>query len=57
MGQAPKAKIYKSKTQPSHQVHVDLVWVKGECHEGSNKKSIDVGSIPHTRVQDLLAGE
>ncbi len=57
MGWAPKAKVYKSKTQPSHQVHVHLVWVKGKRHERSNKKSINVGSIPYTCVQDLLEGE
>jgi hypothetical protein len=33
------------------------VWVKGECHEASNKKSIDVAYIPYARVQDFLKGE
>jgi len=33
------------------------VWVKGERHGGSNKKSIDVAYIPYARVQDFLEGE
>jgi len=33
------------------------VWVKGECHEASNKKSIDVAYIPYARVQEFLEGE
>jgi len=36
---------------------VDLVWVKGERHEGSNKKSIDVVYIPYARFQDFLQGK
>jgi len=28
-----------------------------ECHEASNKKSIDVAYIPYARVQDFLEGE
>jgi len=34
--------------------NVDLVWVKGEHHRGSNKKSIDVAYIPYACVQDFL---
>jgi len=36
---------------------VDLVWVKGEHHGGSNKKYIDVAYIPYAYVQDFLEGE
>ncbi len=36
---------------------MDLVWVKGEHHGGSNKKSIDVAYIPYAHVQDFLQGE
>jgi len=37
--------------------NVDLVWVKGECYRGSNKKSFDVAYIPYAHVQDFLEGE
>ncbi len=36
---------------------MDLVWVKGEHHRGSNKKSINVAYIPYACVQDFLEGK
>jgi hypothetical protein len=36
---------------------VDLVWVKGKWHGGSNKKSIHVAYIPYAHVQDFLEGK
>jgi hypothetical protein len=58
MGQAPKAQsIQVQISTKSPFSNVDLVWVKGERHGGSNKKSIDVTYIPYACVQDFLEGK
>jgi hypothetical protein len=46
----------QNPTKPPFSI-VDLVWVKGEHHKGSNKKSIEVAYIPYACVQDFLEGE
>jgi hypothetical protein len=58
MGRASKAQSIRVQIPTKSPFsNVDLVWVKGKHHRGSNKKSIDVAYIPYACVQDFSEGE
>jgi hypothetical protein len=58
MGRVPEAQsIQVQIPTKSPFSNVDLVWVKGKHHKGSNTKFIDVAYIPYACVQDFLEGK
>jgi hypothetical protein len=58
MGQTPKSRsIEVQNLTMSPFSNVDLVWKKGEQHEGKNKISIEHAYIPHVHVHEFLEGE